>query len=442
MKKGIVVIVGRPNVGKSTLFNRLCRKRSAIIDFEEGITRDRKYEEVEWTSKNFMLVDTGGIIHKPSDSISKSVRFQTEIAIMEADLILFMIDAKVGITSLDLEIGRLLLPHHDKILLVANKADNLEDEYYIYDYLSLGFGTPVPISASQGRNIGDLLDDITDRIVTVEDYEAPDEIKVAVVGKPNVGKSSFVNRLVGENTVIVDKEPGTTRDSTDSLVRYHNHALRLIDTAGLRKKKSVTYGVEYFSSMRTIDSIDRCDVAVLLISAEEGITDQDQKIASYISRKYKNIIIAVNKWDLIEKDNATVKEFTKKIREELVFIDYAPIVYMSVKNNLRVRKVYEAILAIDAESKKRIPTSELNEFLKKILTKNPPSHSSGKHTKIFYCTQQSVQPPLFIFFCNNATLVTKNYRKYLYNQLRDHYKFVGITIKMAFRSRGEKDSSE
>jgi len=436
MRKGIVAIVGRPNVGKSTLFNRLCRKRSAIVDSTEGITRDRKYELVEWTGKTFYLVDTGGIIMNPTDSISKAVRFQAELAISEADLILFMVDTKVEVTALDMEIGKLLAPHHEKVLIVANKADTSEEEIDSYAFMKLGFGEPQVISATHGRHIGDLLDKIVESM-DLPDHEeiVDDEIRVAIVGKPNVGKSSLLNRLVGEDTAIVDSIPGTTRDSVDSKLRYHGKTVRLVDTAGLRRKKSVRYGVEYFSVMRTIESIDRSEIVVLMIAADEGVTEQDQKIASYAARNYKSIIIVLNKWDLIEKDNSTTGKFVKDIQESLSFINYAPILFVSALTNLRLRKILELILEVDAESRRRIPTSELNGFIEEVVGRFPPSHSSGKHTKIYYCTQPAIQPPTFIFFCNNAKYITKHYRRYLHNQLRERFKFRGVTIKTIFRSR-------
>ncbi|MBW6515602.1 MAG: ribosome biogenesis GTPase Der [Candidatus Cloacimonetes bacterium] len=443
MRKGIVAIVGRPNVGKSTLFNRLCRKRSAIVDAMEGITRDRKYEIVEWTNKTFYLVDTGGIVFNPEDDITKAVKTQAEIAISEADLILFIVDAKVDVTALDMEIGKLLTAHHHKVLLVANKADTQEEELDVFGFMKLGFGEPQAISATHGRHIGDLLDSIIERLET-SDYEETeiDEIKVSIVGKPNVGKSSLLNRLVGENTAIVDKVPGTTRDAIDSNLRYHAKNIRLIDTAGLRRKKSIKYGVEYFSVMRTIESIDRSDIVVLMIAADDGVTEQDQKIASYAARNYKSIIITVNKWDLITKDNKTIGNFVKDIREDLSFINYAPIVFISALTNLRLRKILDLILQIDEESKKRISTSELNDFMEKVVGKFPPAHSSGKHTKIYYCTQPSVQPPVFIFFCNNAKFITESYRRYLHNQLRERFKFEGVTIKTIFRSKERQKNAK
>ena len=443
MRKGIVAIVGRPNVGKSTLFNRLCRKRSAIVDAMEGITRDRKYEIVEWVNKTFYLVDTGGIVINPEDDITKAVKFQAEIAISEADLILFLVDTKVDVTGLDMEIGKMLTPYHPKVLLVANKADTQEEEHDVYGFMKLGFGEPQAISATHGRHIGDLLDRIVERL-DLTDYEDadPEEIRVAIVGKPNVGKSSLLNRLVGENTAIVNEIPGTTRDSIDSNIRYHSQSIRLIDTAGLRKKKSIKYGVEYFSVMRTIESIDRSDIVVLMISADDGVTDQDQKIASYAARNYKSIIIAVNKWDLVSKDDKTTGNFVKDIRESLSFISYAPILFISALTNLRLRKILDLILQIDLESKKRIGTSELNDFLEQVVNKFPPSHSSGKHAKFYYCTQPTVKPPMFILFCNNAKLITESYRRYIHNQIRDRFKFEGVTIKIVFRSKEKKQKDD
>lgn len=438
MRKGIVAIVGRPNVGKSTLFNRLCRKRSAIVDPMEGITRDRKYELVEWIGKTFFLVDTGGIIINPDDDMMKAVRFQAEIAIEEADLILFLVDAKVDVTGLDMEIGKLLAPYHDKVLLVANKADTAEEEYDVYGFMKLGFGEPHAISATHGRHIGDLLDSIVERIEAQDlKEEEVEEIRVSIVGKPNVGKSSLLNRLIGQDTAIVDSVPGTTRDAIDSTLRFHGKTLRLVDTAGLRRKKSVRYGVEYFSVMRTIESIDRSDIVVLMIAADEGVTEQDQKIASYAARNYKSIIIALNKWDLIEKDNKTTGNFVRDLREDLSFINYAPILFISALTNLRLRKILDHILQVDEESKKRVSTSELNDFIEQVVGRFPPSHSSGKHTKIYYCTQVSVKPPVFVFFCNDAKLITVSYRRYLHNKLRERFKFEGVTIKTIFRSRKE-----
>jgi GTPase len=437
--KNIVAIVGRPNVGKSTLFNRICRKRTAIVDSEEGITRDRKYEEAEWSGYKFNLVDTGGIIPKSDDRIDKAVKFQAEIAIEEADLILFTVDAKVGTTDVDLEISRILSSKRDKVMLIANKVDNEADELEIYDFLKLGFGEPFPVAAVQGRNVGNLLDEILDKLekIPVEDKEDDDSVKIAIVGKPNVGKSSLVNKIMGEDITIVTEIPGTTRDSIDLQLKHFQRNLILIDTAGLRKKKRIKYGVEYFSSMRTIESINRSDVVLLVLDATQEISTQDQKIASYAVRNYKDIILLINKWDLIDKDNSTIGDFINKINRELPFVQFAPKIFVSALTGQRVRKILDMILEVEAESKKRIPTSELNKFLARAIGKFAPSHSSGKHTKIYYCTQIKSHPPTFVFFCNNAKLVTKHYRKYLENQLRDSFKFAGASLKVFFRGRNE-----
>ncbi len=437
MRKSIVAIVGRPNVGKSTLFNRICRKRSAIVDFEEGVTRDRKYEEAEWSGHNFVVVDTGGIIPKSSNSIDKAVKFQAEIAIEEADFILFVVDTKTGTTAIDMEVAKILSPYREKVMLVANKADNEKDELEVYEFLQLGFGDPFPIAAVHGRNTGNFLDEVVKNIDTLASHEIEEEdvIKVAIVGKPNVGKSSLVNRLSGKEGNIVTDIPGTTRDSIDLNLIYKGKKFTFIDTAGLRRKKRIKYGVEYFSTMRTIESINRADIVLLLLDANDEISTQDQRIASYAARNYKEIILIYNKWDLIEKDNSTIGKFIEKIKTELKFVEFAPVIFISALTGQRAHKIYELLLSVDEESKKRIPTSQLNKFLQKVTAKFPPAHSSGKHSMIYYCSQVKTQPPTFVFFCNNAKLITTHYKRYLNNQLRDEFKFSGATIKTIFRSR-------
>ena len=437
MRKSIVAIVGRPNVGKSTLFNRICRKRSAIVDFEEGVTRDRKYEEAEWSGHNFVVVDTGGIIPKSSNSIDKAVKFQAEVAIEEADFILFVVDTKTGTTAIDMEVAKILSPYRDKVLLVANKTDNEKDELEIYDFMQLGFGEPFPIAAIHGRNTGNFLDEVVKNIDTLssKDIIEEDVIKVAIVGKPNVGKSSLVNRLSGTEGNIVTDIPGTTRDSIDLNLKYKNKKFTFIDTAGLRRKKRIKYGVEYFSTMRTIESINRADIVLLLLDANDEISTQDQRIASYAARNYKEIILVVNKWDLIEKDNSTIGKYIAKIKTELKFVEFAPVIFISALTGQRAHKIFELLLEVDEESKKRIPTGQLNKFLQKVTAKFPPAHSSGKHSMIYYCSQVRTQPPTFVFFCNNAKLITTHYRRYLTNQLREEFKFSGATIKTFYRSR-------
>jgi GTP-binding protein len=440
MKKSIVAIVGRPNVGKSTLFNRICKKRSAIVDFEEGVTRDRKYEEAEWCGYEFVVVDTGGIIPRSDDSIEKAVKFQAEIAIMEADLILFVVDVKVGITAMDMQIAKILARYRDKVLLTVNKVDNEKDELSVYDFMSLGFGEPFPVAAVSGRNSGNYLDEIVKYIPKREAAKDEDKLKVAIVGKPNVGKSSIINRLIGENTTIVTDIPGTTRDSIDTQLTYHGRKIVFIDTAGLRKKSRIKYGVEFFSTMRTIESINQAQLVLIIIDATEAISHQDKRIASYAHRNFKDIILVFNKWDLVEKDTNTTNEYKKMVIAEMPFVEFAPLMFVSAKTGLRVHNMMNNILEVEKESSKRIPTSELNEFLRTIINRYPPSHSTGKHVKIYYCTQIKTNPPTFVFFCNNPKLVNLFYRRYLMNKIREQYKFSGATIKLFFRGRESYDS--
>jgi len=445
MRKYIVSIVGRPNVGKSTLFNRLCRKRSAIVDFEAGITRDRKYEDVEWNGKIFKLVDTGGIVFNSTETIDKMVQHQVMLAIEESDLILFMVDAQTGTTDIDKEIAKILYPHKDKVMLVANKADNEKYEWEVYDFLQLGFGDAIPISASQGRNTGDFLDAVIELIPGTQSIFQLDEkssaTRIAVVGKPNVGKSSIVNLLLGNPKLIVTEIPGTTRDSIDSPFRYHNKDYILIDTAGLRRKTRVNYGVEYFSTLRTIESIDRCDIVVLVLTADEEISVQDMKIASYAKRKMKEIMVVYNKWDLIEKETNTINKYLKELHFQMPFLQFAPVLFISAKTTQRIHKIMETVAKIEEESEKRISTSELNRFMETVIMHRPPTHPSGKHIKIYYITQAAVKPPTFIFFCNTPSLITENYRRYLHNQLREMFKFEGVSIKLIFKGRTKNEDN-
>ena len=439
MRKYIVSIVGRPNVGKSTLFNRLCRKRSAIVDFEAGITRDRKYEDVEWNGKIFKLVDTGGIVFNSTETIEKMVQHQVMLAIEESDLILFMVDAQTGTTDIDKEIAKILYPHKDKVMLIANKADNEKYEWEVYDFLQLGFGDVIPISAAQGRNTGDFLDAVIERIPGTQSIfqleEKSSATRIAVVGKPNVGKSSIVNLLLGNPKLIVTEIPGTTRDAIDSPFRYHNKDYVLIDTAGLRRKTRVNYGVEYFSTLRTIEAIDRCDIVVLVLTADEELSVQDIKIASYAKRKMKEIMVVYNKWDLIEKETNTINKYLKELHYQMPFLQFAPVLFISAKTTQRIHRIMETVAKIEEESEKRISTAELNRFMEKVIMHRPPTHPSGRHIKIYYITQAAVKPPTFIFFCNTPSLITENYRRYLHNQLREMFKFEGVSIKLIFKGR-------
>lgn len=445
MRKYIVSILGRPNVGKSTLFNRLCRKRMAIVDFEAGITRDRKYEDVEWNGKVFKLIDTGGIVYDSSDPMDKNIKKQALLAIDESDLIVFMVDAQTGTTDMDQAIGKILFPHRDKVLLVANKADSEKIEWEVYDFLQLGFGDAFPISASHGRNTGDFLDELVARIPDTMDagIEVKKEnTRIAVVGKPNVGKSSIVNLLLGEDKQIVTDVPGTTRDSIDTPFRYHGKEYTLVDTAGLRRKNKVNYGVEYFSVMRTIEAVDRSDIVVLVLASDEEISTQDLKIASYAQRKMKEILIVYNKWDLVEKDAGTTGKFIKNLHYQMPFLQYAPVIFISAKTSQRIHKLMETVVQIEAESHKRIATSELNRFMETVIARRPPTHPTGKHVKIYYITQASVKPPVFVFFCNAPGLITENYRKFLHNQLREVFAFAGVSIKLIFKGKKEGEPED
>lgn len=443
MRKYIVSIVGRPNVGKSTLFNRLSRKRSAIVDFEAGVTRDRKYEEVEWTGKVFILVDTGGIVFDSGEAMDKMIRHQAMLAIDESDLILFMVDAMTGCTDMDMAIAKILFPHRDKVMLVANKADNEKFEWELYDFLQLGFGDAFPISASQGRNTGNFLDELLSLIPETADAyldEPVDAItRIAVVGKPNVGKSSIVNLLIGDDKQIVTEVPGTTRDSIDTPFRYHGKDYILVDTAGLRRKTKVNYGVEYFSTMRTIEAVDRSDVVVLVVAADEPISAQDVKIASYARRRLKEIMIVFNKWDLVEKDTHSTSKFIAELHREMPFLQFAPVQFISAKTSQRIHRVMETVAMIEEEAQKRIPTSELNRFVEKVIGRRPPTHPKGKYVKIYYVTQAAIKPPTFIFFCNQPQLVTENYRRFLHNQLREMFSFEGVSIRLIFKGRKGDD---
>lgn len=445
MRKSIVAIVGRPNVGKSTLFNRICRKRKAIVDFEEGITRDRKYETAEWSGIYFTLVDTGGIVPRSEDMMDKAIKYQAEIAIEEADAIIFLLDLKTGITDIDIEISRILSRHREKVIFVVNKVDNEKDELELYDFLKLGFGEPIGIAASQGRNCGNFLDELIKHVDPVREKdlnEQDNKIRIALVGKPNVGKSSLINKLAGTENNIVTNIPGTTRDSINQKIRYHGEEFTFIDTAGLKRKSKVKYGVDYFSSMRTIDSIHESNMVILVIDAEEKISTQEQKIASFAVRHNRDLMILVNKWDLIEKNNKTAGEFINDIRGQLPFAKYAPVMFVSALTGQRVSLILKKVIEIKKNSMERIKTSDLNKFINVLTQRFAPSHSSGKHTKIYFCTQTEVNPPTFVFFTNNPDLITKHYKKFIENQLRESFPLEGVSFRMHFRGRKGEDFGE
>lgn len=437
----IVAIIGRPNVGKSTIFNRMVRKRLAIVDPESGVTRDRKYKETDWSGHSFVVVDTGGMVPNTSDIMEKSILFQAEIALEEADVILFVVDCKTGITAIDQHISKKLFNSLDKVVFVVNKVDNQNDELLLHEFLNLGLGEPIGISAIGGRNFGDFLESIVEKFPTIESVEDEldkDSIKIAVIGKQNVGKSSLVNKIIGQNAVIVTDIPGTTRDSVHLNFQYKDKPMTIIDTAGLRKKSKVKYGIEYFSNLRSIRSVNISDIVLMLLDAQDEISVQDKRIIRYAQSQYKDIILVVNKWDLIEKDTSTTKIFSQNIKDETNFINYAPIIFLSALTGKRVNKLLDLILKVEEESNYRIPTAKLNKFFESVIRKYPPHHPSKKEVKIYYCTQADIHPPTFVFSVNKPKLITENYKKYIHNQIRDEFKFEGATIKLKFKGHKSK----
>jgi len=437
MKKPVLAIIGRPNVGKSTLYNRIIRKRDAIVDDQPGVTRDRKYADAEWSGINFKLIDTGGYLPDTEDLIHQAVLDQVFQAVNEADVVVLVTDVTSGITSLDFEVAEILQRSEKPVLLTVNKVDNREREYDIVEFYKLGLGTPFPIGALGGRNIGDFLDKVVDLFPVYETSTESEtvEIKIAVVGKPNVGKSSFVNAILGENKLIVTNIPRTTRDAIDTLFKYYGQNFLLIDTAGLRKKAKVKESVEYFSNIRSISSIQRCDIAVILIDATEGIGDQDKKVLETAVRYNKGIILAVNKWDLIEKETKTAQHLEQKIKDATPYLNYIPIMFISALTRQRVFKVIEIARSIQEERGKKIKTSALNSYFEPVIQQTTPAAVGGKEIKIKYITQVKNSPPVFAFFCNHPNLVKSNYKAFLEKKLREQFGFFGVPVTLVFRRK-------
>jgi len=441
MSKPVVAIVGRPNVGKSTLFNRIVGGMVAIVESTPGVTRDRLYHDVEWLGNKFTIVDTGGIEFKDQTTpLSDKMKQQAEVAIEEADVVLFVVDGKTKVTPDDEQIARYLRKTDKPIILVVNKVENFElFQAESFEYLTLGYGEPIPVSAAHGKNIGDLLDAVVAKFPekVTEDYE-PDVIKIAVIGRPNVGKSSIVNKLLGEERVIVSDIPGTTRDAIDTPFSYENRNYVLIDTAGIRRKKKIAEVTESYSVIRSFRAIDRADVVLMVIDATEGITEQDKKIVGYAHEAGKGLILIVNKWDLITKDDKTLNKFEKKIREELAFVDYAPTQFVSAKTGQRINKIMDLVEFVAEQASRRILTNVLNSQLREWVHLNPPPSDKGKRLKIYYATQQGVQPPTFVFFVNDPELVHFSYRRYLENQIRKNFGFEGSPIRLIMRKSNEE----
>lgn len=440
MSKPVVAVVGRPNVGKSTLFNKIVGRKVAIVEDTPGVTRDRIYAESEWNGIPFVLIDTGGIEPDTDDIILSQMREQAEIAIDTADAIVFIVDGKAGLTAADREVGEMLMKTGRNVILCVNKIDSpkLPDDFY--DFYELGLGEPIPISAANMLNLGDLLDRIVEEFPEGSASGEDDEdIKIAIIGKPNVGKSSLVNALIGEERMIVSNIAGTTRDAIDSPFEHNDQKYTLIDTAGIRRKKKINEDIERYSIIRAIASIERSDVCILMIDAQEGVTDQDKKIGGLAHEAGKGIIIAVNKWDLIAKDSHTMSKFERDVRAELSFMPYAPIIFISVVKGQRLLNVLELADRVARNCSFRIPTGQLNAVIADAtLMKQPPS-DKGKKLRIYYVTQVGVQPPLFSFQVNKRELMHFSYARYLENRLRETYDFSGTSIKFVFREKGEKE---
>ncbi len=436
-RKNIVAVVGRPNVGKSTLFNAVAGKNISIVEDTPGVTRDRIYQDVDWLDYNFTLVDTGGIEPDTNDTILAQMRDQAEIAIETADVIIFMCDVKQGLTDADTAVADMLRKSAKPVVLCVNKVDSFKrDNLDVYEFYNLGIGDPFPISASNKQGIGDLLEEVVKHFDNKGDEEEEDDsIRVAVIGKPNVGKSSIINKLCGENRLIVSDVAGTTRDAIDTEVKYNGKKYTFIDTAGLRRKNKVKEKLEEYMILRTVTAVERADVAIIVINADEGVTEQDAKIAGIAHDRGKAVIIAVNKWDLIEKDNKTVNEFTKKVRSTLSFMQYAEIIFISAETGQRLVKLYDMIDMVSENHAMRVATGVLNEIMMQAVVMQQPPSDKGKMLKLYYITQATVKPPTFVIFVNDKKLMHFSYTRYIENQIRASFGFKGTPLKFIIRER-------
>lgn len=440
MARPVIAIVGRPNVGKSTIFNRIIGDRLAIVEDKPGITRDRIYGTGEWNGKPFSIIDTGGIEIDGEDEIMKSVRMQAELAVEEADVIIFMVDAKSGLTHSDEEVGQMLFRSRKPVVVAVNKVDNESRRDEIYEFYGLGFGDPVPISGSHGLGIGDLLDAVTDVLPDLEDdgYDE-DVIRVALIGRPNVGKSSLVNALLGEDRVIVSDVAGTTRDAIDTPFEHDGQKYVLIDTAGMRKRGKVYESTEKYSVMRAMKAIERADVVLVLINGEEGIIEQDKHIAGYAHEAGKASVFVVNKWDVVEKDEKTMAHFSQKIRDHFLFMTYAPIAFLSALTKQRLHKLLPVVNHVSEQHALRIQTHLLNDVVSDAVAINPPPTDKGKRLRINYVTQVSTKPPTIVCFVNDPDLMHFSYERYLENKIRAAFNFEGTPVRIFTRRKSEED---
>jgi GTP-binding protein len=433
----ILAIVGRPNVGKSTLFNRIMRQRSAIVDDMPGVTRDRHYGTTDWSGKTFTIIDTGGFVPDSVDIFEEAIREQAEIAIQEAHAVIFVVDVVDGITPLDEEIARILHRSNKQVFLVVNKIDNARRENDAAQFYPLGFGEPLAISALGGRQIGDFLDVITAGFSEDGDGEndADGILKIAIVGKPNVGKSSIVNALLGKRRNIVTKIPGTTRDSIDSLLKYHGEEILLIDTAGLRRKSRIKESVEFYSTIRSLKSIDRCDVALFVVDVATGVDKQDLRVLEAISERRRGAVLVANKWDLVEKDDSTARFYESEMKKLLRIYDYIPVVFVSALERKRIYKLVEIAKSVYSEQHRRLMTNKLNEILLRDIAMTSPASVRGKEIKINYVTQVKVDPPTFVFFTNEPKLIEDRYKRFLERKVREHFGFTGVPVVVLFRKK-------
>lgn len=441
MRKPVVAVVGRPNVGKSTFFNYIAGKRIAIVEDTPGVTRDRIYTDVEWRGVTFTMIDTGGIEPKTDDAILKHMKLQAEMAIDFADVIVFMVDMKDGVTANDQDVAVMLRKSQKPVVLAVNKVDKVgEPPADIYDFYNLGMGDLYPISSVHGLGMGELLDACFEHFPPAELLQEEEEsIKVAIIGKPNAGKSSLLNALAGEERVIVSSMAGTTRDAIDTPIEKNGQKFTFIDTAGIRRKGKVDDDIEKYSVMRAWNAVDRSDVCVIMIDAQDGVTEQDSRIAGYAHDQGKSSIIVINKWDLVEKETNTMRDYTKQVRDALPFMLYAPVLFISAKTGQRVDKLYEYIISIANNANFRIQTGMLNDLLNEAVAMVQPPSDKGKRLKIFYMTQVGVQPPTFVLFINDKELMHYSYERYIENQLRKSFSFEGTPIRFILREKGKEN---
>ena len=436
--KPVVAIVGRPNVGKSTLFNKLVGERASIVDNVLGVTRDRLYRDTEWLGKEFLLVDTGGLEPESKDFMLEKVKDQAQIAMREADVIVFVVDGHAGVTALDQDVATVLRNHEKPVIVAVNKIDDaIKHAELVYEFYGFGFDDVIPVSAEHTKNLGDLLDSVAEHLEDVEEIEEADGLKIAVVGKPNAGKSSLINRMLGEERTIVSDIAGTTRDAIDSEFEYNGSKYVLIDTAGIRRRSKVEEDLEYYSVLRAMKAIKRADIVYIVFDAIEGLTEQDKRIAGMAHEERKPVIITVNKWDKVEKESNTMKDYEEALRQELQFLSYAPVVFVSALTGQRVMSLIDISNKIYEEYTRRITTGLLNQVIKEAMMLNPPPTRKGRAININYATQIQTAPPVFALFANHPELVHFSYIRYIENKLREAFGFEGTPIEIEMRKKGE-----